>query len=103
PSVAAAKEVEPAAAPAAAVAAETEGSEISGKIVSVNGPRFVLETRSGLRNVDASNAQETEQAVQIYIGRTVMVRGVSDGSGRLQASTIYSIQGTPDTWEPDRE
>jgi hypothetical protein len=84
-------------------AAETSKREIYGKIQSVKGTTFTLQTRSGaLVQVDAKPAAEAQRAVNLLVGHAIVATGSVDKKGVLHAEIVQKAKDSPAVWPADR-
>src|SRR5271155_871594 len=74
-------------------AAETSKREIYGKIQSVKGTTFTLQTRSGaLVQVDAKPAAEAQRTVNLLVGHAIVATGTVDKKGVLHAEIVQKAE-----------
>ena len=55
----------------------------------ISGSVFELKTSAGLKGVDATQAVAAQLAPDLYVGRSVEVRGNLDSAGVLVAEAVY--------------
>ena len=85
------------------VTAQAQKREIYGKIQSVKGTMFTLQTRSGtLVQVDAKPAVEAERVVNLLVGHAIVATGTLDKKGVLHAEIVQKAKDSPAVWPPDR-
>jgi hypothetical protein len=83
--------------------AGTSKREIYGKVESVKGTTFTLQTRSGaLVQVDAKPAGEAQRAVNLLVGHAIVATGTVDKKGVLHAEIVQKAKDSPAVWPPDR-
>jgi hypothetical protein len=84
-------------------AAQAQKREVYGKIQSVKGTMFTLQTRSGtLVQVDAKPAVEAERVVNLLVGHAIVATGTWDKKGVLHAEIVQKAKDSPAVWPPDR-
>jgi hypothetical protein len=99
--------------PGAGEAAKKEGAtksaeqgstrELYGKIQSIKGTMFTLQTRSGaLVQVDAKPAVTAERSVILLVGHAISVKGTVDKAGVLHAEILQKAKDSPTIWPADR-
>jgi hypothetical protein len=77
--------------------------EIYGKIQSIKGTMFTLQTRSGaLIQVDAKPAVTAERSVNLLVGHAIAVKGTVDKAGVLHAEIVQKAKDSPTIWPSDR-
>jgi hypothetical protein len=85
------------------VLAQAQKREIYGKIQSVKGTMFTLQTRSGtLVQVDTKPALEAQRAVNLLVGHAIVATGTVDKKGVLHAEIVQKAKDSPTVWPPDR-
>jgi hypothetical protein len=81
----------------------TVSGEIYGRIRSITGSRFTVQTRSGnVVEVDGTAALQAHRSVPLVVGHAVDVRGTYDAKGILQAYIILRAKDSLLTWPADR-
>jgi hypothetical protein len=87
----------------AATASRQTASEVTGIILSIEGSKVVVRTRSGeTKEVDASKALEAGKASPLVVGKPSTAIGTVDPSGILHADTIMHAVANTAQWPPDR-
>jgi hypothetical protein len=77
--------------------------EIYGKIQSIKGAMFTLQTRSGaLVQVDVKPAVKAERSVNLLVGHAISVKGTVDKAGVLHAEILQKAKDSPTIWPADR-
>jgi hypothetical protein len=77
--------------------------EIYGKIQSIKGTMFTLQTRSGaLIQVDAKPAVTAQRSVNLLVGHAIAVKGTVDKAGVLHAELVQKAKDSPAIWPADR-
>ncbi len=83
--------------------AQAPKREVYGKIQSVKGTTFTLQTRSGaLVQVDAKPAAEAQHAVNLLVGHAIVATGTVDKKGVLHAEIVQKAKDSPAVWPADR-
>jgi hypothetical protein len=77
--------------------------EVYGKILSVDGSRITIETRTGqVVTVDATDAVRNHMSVPLVAGHAVEARGTSDAKNVIHAQIVLRAKASPDMWPADR-
>lgn len=77
--------------------------EVYGKIVSVEGSRITIETRTRqVLKVDAADALRTHMSVPLVVGHAIGVKGMSDAKSVLHAQLILRAKDSLDMWPADQ-
>jgi hypothetical protein len=87
---------------AEAPATAEQDSRVFGQVKSIDGSLIMVQTRTGLLEVDTSQAQNDHLSAVPVVGNALMVRGRYDAAGVLHAQTVLRAKSSPDLWEPDR-
>ena len=99
---AAATIVQPTAAPAP-LSLPPGGHEVYGTAVGLQDSTLTLRTRTGqVIEVNILPAQQATLYAPVAVGAAVLVRGVYDSSGVLQAQVVAHAKPDPAFWPPDR-
>jgi hypothetical protein len=104
PSWARAETACPQAAPVpGAAAASAPATRLSGTIVTIDGPRLTIKTRTGAEvMVYAGPALEVQRSAVLVVGRSVDILGTLAGpNGLVSADVIRPAKNSPAAWEPD--
>lgn len=76
--------------------------EFYGKIVSVDGARITIETRTRqVITVDATDAVRAHMSVPFVVGHAVGAKGISDAKNILHAQVILRAKASPELWPAD--
>jgi outer membrane protein assembly factor BamB len=89
----------------AAVNAEprVESNEVHGKIVSMDGTRIVLRTRSGTElAVDGSDAAKAHRSAPVFVGNAMAADGYYDSGHVFHATLIFRAKDSPALWPTDK-
>jgi hypothetical protein len=77
--------------------------EIYGKILSVDGSRITIETRTRqVLKVDATDAVRTHMSVPLVVGHAIGAKGTSDAKSVLHAQLILRAKDSLDMWPADQ-
>jgi hypothetical protein len=81
---------------------EVFGSRFFGTIASIDGNHVVVRLRTGKTlTIDLANARKAFHTVIPFVGETVVVSGILEANGTLNAQTMLRAKG-PASWGPDR-
>jgi hypothetical protein len=76
--------------------------ELYGKIVSVDGFRITIETRTRqVITVDATDAVQAHMSVPFVVGHAVGAKGISDAKNVVHAQVILRAKASPEMWPAD--
>lgn len=91
-----------ASVPALAAAAAPQPREtVHGTIANVAGSNLWLRTRTGVMRVDVTTAEQEQLTVPLVPGKAVVVHGLVDEKGVMNASRIDYTAESPALWSPD--